>query len=1036
MKRAAIAALTICMAGIFLLAQAPVHYGMVQSTPVFGSFWLNLGPGHSVRVLGAQARYFYAGKPAAINWLKPGTRVEVQGALSFNQIHATEITILALPPARSAAAPAPKIRRAPAPFHAAWPVRPAATKSSTQQAATRPLWHAPATQVHAQNQPKPMLHPLWNARNAAALPKAAPRTQPFSPASAAWTTHAGSVTTSPAASSFKNCKVCFLPQIASIKTSLGQVQFSGGNQAFVPAVVGDRIAIIGSAFGATPGMVEWYYTPPASRPVLVNGRWVYTTPQSEGAGWDTVFLASNALNWTNQEVDFTLPATSFQSGNYQFRLVSATQAMTAPFTITVSCPQPSVFQVAPNPIAPGGYADVLGCDFGPSQGGNVLQISSGAPNLVATQSGYQSGPGLNPTIVSWSPGDIRFALPPATAPGSYSVSVAGPNGAGGAAAPLNVTATASTSAGVNSPAPMVGQVTNGAYATLSSGQYVFMAGGSECNGCAFMITGWEASENTALATYSLTVEIPVSFTGSVNILKWRDHQPIVPDSNAKADFSPDGNAGEWVQAGTATSTSNAGPTPVTIQLDNAGVNYISFEGKTPDGFQYSYLKLNPNYGAYYSIIHAIPAGIVTMDALPYALIYEPPGDQSSSNLDKTVTSTLQYSVGQSNQISNGSTDVQESCWGLSAGMQNLNANFQDCNTQTATSSNTFASGWSGTSLYSTSLQNGWPVGPVNTLIPSGPGPWHAGAGQAGDPWWGEDYWHEPFWYDRVVFLIHPQFAVFLDSVNQTAQFQLLPSSTPDWSEPVPITFLAACAAGLTAPSGAGLPTQSNPCQIGDVSLTRQEALAAANLDPYYASPAGQATDPSSICSNNQCRAQNIGVDNFAENDNLSPITIQSGTTSSTYVDTSNTYASSFTSTQSFKFGAGFTKILGISGSLSQNNSTSSTNGTSVTYQASTLATSSNSSSNSVYLGDWDNQFIPSDHSSAGCSNCHPVLNPVPSGPFGLKIFEDNLFGTFMFTDPNAPPRPTNYSALLGAKLNSLMLRAYHAGYRIQLHPRP
>jgi hypothetical protein len=759
----------------------------------------------------------------------------------------------------------------------------------------------------------------------------------------------------------------------------------------------------------------------------------------DAAGKLTSLSASSvptAQPWTDNSITLTVtPAMAIQAKGtttpmvYTGRIGVETEignSNTAP--LSVVCSQPEITSVSPASTAPNGAVAIAGCGFGPTSGAVTLQSTE---TNISTQSGY--APETFPVQSTWSWGDkgLSFRVPASTPAGSYTIAVNGTSGNYN----IIVSPAASTSPGTQPPS------TVGAYdpQTLK-----FTPRSADSTPFYDVISpditasyGISPVSPNVWAAFNTQTAIPVQVENiqnqvindpskfiklAVQLQIWQ-HTPIVQcDPNGPMHGSPDGNAGQWVQLGTpqpvalGTQKTNL-PYPVSL---NPGVNYVALgaNGVPPQsasGFQcpanggpYSNSNASPSaypnsmIGKLVQEIYVLPVSTAVLDAVPYTIIYEPPGDQSTSNVSYSVTNSTQYKVTAQTKTSNSKSDAVNTCYSAGITIQGVGPTYQDCTTLTNASESDFAGQWIGGTLYSNMSGVGWPIGKVTTLVPS-PDPGWLGDFKS----WGDTYANEPFWYDEFVFLLNPTYAVY--NSGGTATFLLLPQNNLQMNAPpIPVAYLAACAAGLPAPTGPGFPAASNPCDLGNnVILTPQEALSALHLDPFY--PGGQGIDPTGGCTGPSCRIQPATfatpIPCCVPEDSTIPSEINTNLTTQTSseVDSTSTYIATVTNVHGTT-GAINAKLDGIplsitpSAGVSQASTLTQNSSVTISYETSTILTSQQSTAVQIQLSDVDNAF-------GTCSKCHAPLVPVAPTGFSVSVYEDSFFGTLLFRDPGAPGEP-------------------------------
>lgn len=730
-------------------------------------------------------------------------------------------------------------------------------------------------------------------------------------------------------------------------------------------------------------------------------------------------------------------------------VVEAQKGNSNEVTLYVTCPKPAITSVTPGSTTPGGTVQAGGCGFlGSTDRPGTLTLQS-TGTTVSTQSGPKPETIAVQSVSSWTNDGLTFQVPSSTPPGIYNIAINGTAAAGDtitvvASSDSNTTPTLSSLVGSYNPQDQ--QFTPG-----GAGNVPFSAVLAPLTSDSY---GISPPSPQIWATFNTQTSIPVYVNNngnkalSVPLQIWQDRTPIQCDPKGPWDGSPDGNYGQWVPLGTPQQIpvgtgSPAYPFPETL---NPGVNYIALGANgvsnyvsqvnctacksaiseaaaafqcNKAGAPYNNTNASPSahpnnmIGMYMQPIYVLPVYTAALDAVPYSIIYQPPGDQSTSNLSQTITSTIQYKLGSGTKIANSSSDEQNTCYSAGLSIEGVGGSYKSCDTQTSGSESDYATQWTGSTTNSQTGMDTWPIGKNTSLVPS-PDPTWPGNFQP----WGNTYADEPFWYDGYVFLLNPEYAVYAN--GGSALFRLVPNSNTGFSgTPVPLAFLTACAAGLPAPSGPGFSTQSNPCLVGgNVSLTPQEAVNALSLDPFY--PGGQRTDPTGGCSGASCRIQPINtttISTFSENSLPTSIQYSLMNQSTSEGDLNKSYAATLTNVQSTTAAinaklSGLPLSISPSGGMSQATTLTNSNKVTVSYQTSTIVTSQQTTQVQVQLSDVDNAYLGYSTGTgvSPCKACHAPLTPEPAGPFNIKVFQDNIFGTLLFQDPNAPPAPAGVSS--------------------------
>ena len=257
-----------------------------------------------------------------------------------------------------------------------------------------------------------------------------------------------------------------------------------------------------------------------------------------------------------------------------------------------------------------------------------------------------------------------------------------------------------------------------------------------------------------------------------------------------------------------------------------------------------------------------PAAMAQLKVLPYTIIYQPPGDESSA----TITMSKQYNTtfslnneldnatksttAQSGQIK-GSASLSFSGDGASVGATFSGTQGWDNSTEYGFGT---ASTEKGTDQVLNSFSSTWTVEAIDTLVP-GSGETCASETNCATPVASANaYEAEPFWHDTFVLLIHPEFATWEQLAGK--QLTVMTAAVPVVAT-ISVSDLAACAAGIEAIPGI------NQCaldysddnlvdkdgkkidykgEVKQVVLTKHEASNLLKLDPFFGHGQGAALD--------------------------------------------------------------------------------------------------------------------------------------------------------------------------------------------------
>jgi uncharacterized membrane protein YgcG len=426
-----------------------------------------------------------------------------------------------------------------------------------------------------------------------------------------------------------------------------------------------------------------------------------------------------------------------------------------------------------------------------------------------------------------------------------------------------------------------------------------------------------------------------------------------------------------------------------------------------------------------------PAAMLETNVIPYTILYQPPGDESTVSFTAAKTYSTQFNIAGSKNVVNKSTTSQTSSTNFAMDMAFL-IGFTGASgtTETDTTEKDFGTqqggGPQGTSSTAFSFQYSLPAQPG--LVP--------GAGlictstttvacSATTPT-PNLYALEPFWYDTFVLIIHPQFVVWVIGGNAD-RYQMY-GAAPALGE-IEVALLDACATGNTLSYGT-----FDPCAIsysdsnlgleksnlvykgstGTVKLSPAEARDLLALDPFYAGGQNADLDASRV---NQVASPPYGS-TAAESG--SGYTAQLSNTDQLQLNKTAqvTYTTDITQMEGDSTSTGLTfKLSGGGGSGgsgggssggtagggesltvgSQDKFTTETD-IQLTYQNSTAVSNQKVTTANVSLNDTANCPATPPTPPATPTPCHGPLAVRPS----VNIFLDRAFGGFMFQDPGAP----------------------------------
>ena len=399
-------------------------------------------------------------------------------------------------------------------------------------------------------------------------------------------------------------------------------------------------------------------------------------------------------------------------------------------------------------------------------------------------------------------------------------------------------------------------------------------------------------------------------------------------------------------------------------------------------------------------ITVLPAAFVQMKVLPYTIVYRPPGDQSTGTYTATQAFGTTMTVGNNTTLDNSETfehsyDVKNddkvtaliATADLADDQSQTKSNVWDTNTLIGTGlvvSGSHQVGRSfnvGASTTDTSIVPAAPYVTPNTCTAAN----FATANCTVQP--AETYQQEPFWADRVVLLLNPQAALW--DFNGTPDMQLLGAS--NFTE-VSIRDLDTCSQN----------TNQNAWKLPDGQyLSPGECHDLAVLDPFYGT--GQGFSPETVGRGLAAGSGSYGRDPLNP---ASPATVKFSDifNSQTQQSASGTatYSTVVTDILGFSWSAGLSLAyqqglyglnLGFNASTTLTQGEKTTNGLTmkVAYSNSTVTTDTNATEIDGAFGDDHDFDTPDCQKNSG--DCY-----TPA----VHVFIDNLFGSYMFRDADAP----------------------------------
>jgi hypothetical protein len=512
-----------------------------------------------------------------------------------------------------------------------------------------------------------------------------------------------------------------------------------------------------------------------------------------------------------------------------------------------------------------------------------------------------------------------------------------------------------------------------------------------------------------------------------------------PQSAAAACKNWDGNAGAWADAGpTASARLDSRRPDATESGDLALKTDMLFDEANLVRTLRLVLDLQQN-DTHHSTADRVatkqsspfiaviaPSAFIQVKVVPFTIVYQPPGNASTASYQTLATYSTTFKLGSSNERSNSSTDQQtlsskasikltlplatgsSAAFGLDLGEtwdQSTRVGF-------ATSE-----GGADATTATMVLQTTWNLPADTDLIP-GNGDTCISATDCSALAHPESARAiQPFWADTFVFLVHPQFAVWVLDAGES--HYVMTAAVPVTADAT-VAQLAACWQGsaswpgtnpcelqyahtvATVSGGAGRqagPSRAHPpgsvvnTGVQDhVTLTPEEAHRFLLLDPFFrgGQSAAVRADRALSLASTQYGAR-IG-------ERARPVTVGLTRTLATSSERSGSTTTTLTITSvrgtetSFNVGESLFGVLGMTGSSGASVKTGAASDLKATFTDSTAVTQANATQAQVTLNDLD-------VTSGNCALPHCHL-PLPQRPV-VNIYLDRQFGGFMFQDPGA-----------------------------------
>ncbi len=404
-----------------------------------------------------------------------------------------------------------------------------------------------------------------------------------------------------------------------------------------------------------------------------------------------------------------------------------------------------------------------------------------------------------------------------------------------------------------------------------------------------------------------------------------------------------------------------------------------------------------------------PAAMAQFKVLPYTIMYQPPGDESSATVQMTRQYTTSYALNTESDSSQKSTTEDDDQIKASANLaysgNGLSVGLSFSNSQGWDNSTEYGFGTTSTDKTTNTVLNSfsstWTAEAIDTLVP-GSGETCASETDCAKPIPSSDaYAAEPFWHDVFVLLIHPEFATWEQLADK--QLTVMTAAVPVVGT-IAVLDLAACTGDVEAIPGI------NQCALDysddtlvdkngnkivykgstkQVVLTKQEAANLLKLDPFFGHGQGAELNSARVIklesTSYGARAGNAPVE---KTDSVTNTTTNEKDTAAT-----TEYDATVTSVEetNTSFGGSLAAFLGDA--LNSDDSTKQTgsNTTKFLYGDSSAVSSAKTTTATVMLNDSDNSFGKD-------TKFHGPLIQQPS----VSVFLDRKFGGFMYQDSAAP----------------------------------
>jgi hypothetical protein len=413
-----------------------------------------------------------------------------------------------------------------------------------------------------------------------------------------------------------------------------------------------------------------------------------------------------------------------------------------------------------------------------------------------------------------------------------------------------------------------------------------------------------------------------------------------------------------------------------------------------------------------------PVARASLNVLPYALFYAPPGDMSTSKVtltDQYVTNyTLTNIKGDTLTITN--ENISQVNASLTFGASPDSATGSVMTNNSTTTSNAIGNTATKINVNQaiSSLSSGFTLPGSPTTTPGSGATCQSETVCSPQIQNANAYQIEPFWGDTFQLLVNPQFAVWEQLAGQV--MTVMTDAAPVLAQ-FNVAELYGCASGVQPVSGINscqadfdattvtvsgaqsvYNTQSTP-----LILSATDAANLLKLDPFYGVGQNPKLSTERFSLVGPKGGYSYGAQVGAKNTPFTSEVTLTNTEATTGTGTSQTqYTSTVTNVESTAMSLGYSLSDGYLGFGVSGTSTyqwTSGSQTQLTFSNSTAVTKQKTSTLDATLKDEDNL-------AGGDKNGH---GPLPEQPVAT-VFLDNSFGAFAFVDPTAPGPPAGVAS--------------------------